>query len=112
MSHFSLFSGANFCEEGRVISGRLANRFGSRFGRTQNYYVELLALYLCGVNDYLNAVFDDVVSLCGSCRNKFMPSHHLYRKSFNFVAILSLCVKSLSLQQRNMLLIFVDCPVK
>ena len=25
--------------------------------------------YICAVNDYLNAVFDDVVSLCGSCRN-------------------------------------------
>ena len=69
----SLFSGANFCEEGRVISGCLANRFGSRFGQTQNYCVELLALYLRRVNDYLNAVFDDVVSLCGSCRNNALP---------------------------------------
>ena len=53
--------GPIFCEEGIVISGRLANRFGSQFGRTQNYCVELLALYLCRVNDYINAIFDDGV---------------------------------------------------
>ena len=38
--------GPIFAGRGRVILGYLANRFGSRFERTQNYCRELLALYL------------------------------------------------------------------
>jgi len=39
-----------------------------------------------------------------------MPSHGPHGKSLKLVAILSLHVKSISLQERNML--FVDHPVK
>ena len=78
-----LFSGANFCKEGRVISGRLFNRFGSWFGRTQNYCVNLLALYLRSVNDYLNAVFVMLLACVGAVET--MPSHRPYRKSFNLL---------------------------
>ena len=60
------------------------------------------------VNDYLNTVFDDVISLCGSCRNNTLPRSPL--EKLQLVAILSLLVKSRSFQERNML--FVDRPVK
>ena len=52
----------------RVIPNHLANRFGSWFGTNRKL--------LCGVigpisttNDYLNTAYNDVVCLCGSCRN-------------------------------------------
>ena len=51
--------------------------------------MELLVLYLLP-NDYLNTVFDDVVSLFGSCSN-------------NALSILPLRVRSLFLRERNML---------
>ena len=82
--------GPIFAGRGRVISGRRANTFGSRFGTNTKL--------LRGVfgptsipNDYLNTVFDDVVSLCGSCRNNALQRS----------PILSLRVKSLSIQERN-----------
>ena len=50
--------------------------------RTENYCVELLALYRSTRNDYLNTVFSDVVILCRSLRNK-RPSHGPDGKSFN-----------------------------
>ena len=50
--------------------------------------------YICTVNDYLNAVFDDVVSLCGSCRNNALPPS--LQEKLCLVAILSraVCEKS------------------
>ena len=51
-------------------------------------------------NDYLNKVFDDVVSLCGSCRNNALPRSA--REKLQLVAILSLLETRLSLQERNM----------
>lgn len=54
-----------------------------------NKCMELLVLYPCP-NDSLNTVFDDVVSLFGSC-------------SYNALAILPLRVRSLFLRERNML---------
>ena len=51
--------------------------------------MDLLVLYL-RPNDYLITVFDDVVSLFGSCSN-------------NALAILPLRVRSLFLRERNML---------
>ena len=56
--------GPIFAGRGLVISGRLAKRFGSR---TQNCCVELLALCLHRM------IIDDVVSLCGSCKNNALP---------------------------------------
>ena len=37
---------ADFAGSGQVISGRLANRFGSRFEKNKNYCVVLVAIYL------------------------------------------------------------------
>ena len=48
---------------GPVISGRLGNRFRNRFGTNINYFVKLLRP-ISTPNDYLNAIFDDVISLC------------------------------------------------
>ena len=50
---------------GRVISGRLANRFGSRFG-TNTKLLRRVIGPISTPNDYLNTLVDDVVSLC-SC---------------------------------------------
>ena len=37
--------------------------------RTQSYCLEYVIGPISRLNDYLNTVFDDVVSLCRSCRN-------------------------------------------
>ena len=78
--------GSIIAGRGRVISGRLVNSFGRRFGTSA---LDLLVLYL-RPNDYLNTVFDDVVSLFGSYSN-------------NALAILPLRVRSLFSRERNML---------
>ena len=54
-------------------------------------------------NDYLNTVFDDVVSLRGSCRNHAFPRSP--REKLQLVAIFSQREKSLSSQERNMLIV-------
>ena len=85
----------------------LANRRGSRFGAKS----KLLHGFICPIstpNDCLNTLFDEVVSLRGSRRNNTLPLFP--REKLELVAILSLRVKGLSLQERNML--FVDRPVK
>ena len=64
VSH-SLFNRADFCGEGTGISGRLTNRFGSRFGTSTELFREVIGP-ISTPNDYLNAVFDDIISLCGS----------------------------------------------
>ena len=79
-----------FAGRGRVISVRRANTFGSRFG-TNTKLLRGVFGPTSMPNDYLNTVFDDVVSLCGSCRDNALPRS----------PILSLRVKSLSLQERN-----------
>ena len=62
--------GPIFAGRGRVISGRLPNRFGSRFGTNAKLLREDIGL-ISMPNDYLNRlpVFDEVFSLCGSCKN-------------------------------------------
>ena len=83
--------GPIFAGRGRVISSRRANKaFGSRFG-TNTKLLRGVFGPISMPNDYLNTVFDDVVSLCGSCRNNALPRS----------PILSLRVKSLSIQERN-----------
>ena len=57
--------GSIIAGRGRVISGRLVNSFGSRFGTSAWIYRS--SIY--PPNDSLNTVFDDVVSLFGSCSN-------------------------------------------
>ena len=59
----------------------------------------MIALRWLDLNDYLGTVFDDVVSLRGSCRNNFLPQFP--REKLELVIILFLRVKILSLQERN-----------
>ena len=95
MSH-SPFNGANFC--GEVIPSHLVNRFGSWFG-TNNKLSRGVIGPISTTNDYLNTAYNDVVCLCGSCRNNAL-SRSPWEKIW-LVAILSQRVKSLSLQERN-----------
>ena len=67
----------------RAISGRLANRFGSRFWKNPKLLRGVIGP-ISTPNDYLNTVFNDidVISLCESCRNN---SHGPHRKSLNLL---------------------------
>ena len=65
-------NGAAFVGRGRVISGRLANRFGNLFATNTKLLRGVIGPE-SAPNEYLNTVFDDVVSLCGSCRNNTLP---------------------------------------
>ena len=96
VSH-SPFKGADYCGEklgrGRVISGRLANRFGSRFGTN----TKLLRGDIGPISspcDYLDTACDDDDDDAGAAET--MPSHCPYGKSFNLclllVTFLSVCV--------------------
>ena len=69
---YSPFNGTDFVGRGRVILGHLANRFGGEFGMNTKLLHEVIDP-ISVPNDYLNTVFDDVVSLCGSCRKKCPP---------------------------------------
>ena len=71
MSH-SPFNGADFVGRGQVISGHPANRFGSGFGLNTKLLHKIIDP-ISVPNDYLNAVFDDVISLWGSCRKNVLP---------------------------------------
>ena len=85
VSH-SLFNRADSCGEGTGISGRcLTNRFGSRFGTSTKLFRGVIGS-ISTPNDYLNAVFDDIISLCGSCRNNALPRPP--REKLQLVAIL------------------------
>ena len=87
---------ADFFGEGTGISGRcLTNRFGSRFGTSTKLFRGVIGP-ISTPNDSLNAVFDDIISLCGSCRNNALPRSP--REKLQLVAILSLRVIGLSLQ--------------
>ena len=91
--------GADFYGEGKGHRFGLANRFGTRFG-TNTKLSHGVIRPISTPNDYLNKVFDDVVSLCGSCRNNALPRSA--REKLQLVAILSLRETRLSLQERNM----------
>ena len=49
---------------GRVISGRLANRFGSRFGTNKKLLPGVIGPTASAPSDYLSTVFDDVILAC------------------------------------------------
>ena len=74
--------GPHFTGRGWVISGRLANRFGSRFWTNTKLLLGVIGP-ISTPNDYLNTVFYDVVSLCGRVRNNALP--HPLGKSFNLL---------------------------
>ena len=84
VSH-SLFNRADSCGEGTGISGCLTNRFGSRFGTSTKLFRRVIGP-ISTPNDYLNAVFYDIISLCGSCRNNALPRSP--REKLQLVAIL------------------------
>ena len=75
MSH-SPFNGADFVGRERVISGHPANRFGSGFGLNTKLLQKIIDP-ISVPNDYLNTVFNDVVSLGGSCRKNAHPQEKL-----------------------------------
>ena len=94
--YVSHFNRADFFGEGTGISGRcLTNRFGSRFGTSTKLFRGVIGP-ISTPNDSLNAVFDDIISLCGSCRNNALPRSP--REKLQLVAILSLREIGLSLQ--------------
>ena len=101
--------GADFYRDrrGRVTSVRLANRFGTRF-ETNTKLLRGVIRPISTPNDYLNTVFDDVVSLCRSCRNNVPPRSP--REKLRLVAILPLREKKLSLQKRSEYVNCVDRP--
>ena len=118
VSHSS-FIGADFLQEGGgglAISGRLTNRLVSRFGQEPWFgsnNTELLRGVIGPISlldDCLNTVFDEVVSLRGTCRNRCLatvPSG----KASTFCISFWVCQKDFpQLQERNNL--FVDRPVK
>ena len=104
MSHF-FFNGPIFGGRGRVISCCLANRFGSP---------KLLRGVIGSIftpNDYLNTVFNEVVSqLPGSCENNALSRSP--REKLQLVAVLCLRVKCLVLSTRKEYMLFKDRPVK
>ena len=61
-------------------------------------------------NDYLNTLFDDVVSLPGSCENNALSRSP--REKLQLVAVLSLRVNCLVLSTRKEYMLFKDRPVK
>ena len=67
----------------RAISGRLGNRFESRFWKNPKLLRGVIGP-ISTPNDYLNTVFNDidVISLCESCRNN---AHGPHRKSLNLL---------------------------
>ena len=76
VSH-SLFNRADSCGERTGIS--------SRFGTSTKLFRGVIGP-ISTPNDYLNAVFDDIISLCGSCRNNALPRSP--REKLQLVAIL------------------------
>ena len=101
------FNGANFASKGRVISCRLANRVGSRFETNRKLLPEIISP-ISTPNDYLTTVLNDAWEL----KKHFPPTVPMAKAltCCNSLPSLSLRVKSLSFQERNML--FVDHPVK
>ena len=57
---------------GRVISGRLANRFGSRFGTNTKLLPGVIGP-ISAPSDYLRTVFDDVILACAGAAETMPP---------------------------------------
>ena len=104
VSH-SPFSGADFCGEGTGNFRSPGEPIWKSIWNENKFILILLRSYWPYMYDdcFLNTVFNDVFSLCESCRNNTLPRSP--REKLPLVAILSLDVKSLSLQERNMLLV-------
>ena len=66
----------------RVIPSHVANKFGSWFG-TNEKLLRGVNGPISTTNDYLNTAYNDVVCLCGSCRNNALSRTH--RKRFDLL---------------------------
>ena len=95
-------NGAEFVGRERVISGNPAKRFGSGFGSSTKLLHEVINP-ISVLNNYLNRVFDDVVSLCGSCRKNAL----LWSPQEN----LKTCCNSLHVCKK-VFLASKGCPIK
>ena len=76
------FSGADFLGEGTALF-RLSGEQIWKLIRTNTKLFRGVFGPMSTPNDYLNAVFDNVVSLCESCRNSALLRPH--GKSFNLL---------------------------
>ena len=73
---------------GRVISGRLANRFGSRFGTNTKLLPGVIGP-ISAPSDYLRTVFDDVILACaGAAETMPPPPDGPHGKTFNLYRLL------------------------
>ena len=73
---------------GRVISGRLANRFGSRFGTNTKLLPGVIGP-ISAPSDYLSTVFDDVILACaGAAETMPPPPDGPHGKTFNLYRLL------------------------
>ena len=73
---------------GRVISGRLANKFGSRFGTNTKLLPGVIGP-ISAPSDYLSTVFDDVILACaGAAETMPPPPDGPHGKTFNLYRLL------------------------
>ena len=74
---------------GRVISGRLANRFGSQFGTNTKLLPGVIGP-ISAPSDYLSTVFDNVILACAGAAETIPPPppHGPHGKSFNLFRLL------------------------
>ena len=74
---------------GRVISGRLANRFGSRFGTNTKLLPGVIGP-ISAPSDYLSTVFDDVILACAGAAETMPPPppDGPHGKTFNLYRLL------------------------
>ena len=106
---YSLLNGADICREGTGhFRSSCKQKWKSNWSE-QNKLRGVIFPSISTPNDYLDTVVDDVVSLRWS-KKKCLPTVPL--EKFQFDGILSLRVKSLSLQDDKEGMLFVDRPVK
>ena len=107
VSHFPLQCGRFFREK----NGSLRTDLEVDFERTQNYCVELLALYLRRI--IISMQYSIMLLACAGAAET-MPFHGPQRKSFNLLQFsptsLPRCGKSLLARKEHML--FVNRPIK
>ena len=74
---------------GRVISGRLANRFGSRFGTNTKLLPGVIGP-ISAPSDYLSTVFGDVILACAGAAETMPPPtpDGPHGKTFNLYRLL------------------------
>ena len=85
----------------RVIPSHVANKFGSWFG-TNKKLLRGVNGPISTTNDYLNTAYNDVVCLCGSCRNNALSRTH--RKRFDLLQF--------SPNMWRVFPLFIDFPIK